>query len=331
MRVPAKLGATLTSYILKNRLTARERFPIALMLEPIHLCNLSCKGCGRILEFSQNKDFMDVEECLKAAEECGAPIVSITGGEPLLHPEIDKIAKGLLDQGRYVYLCTNGVLLEKTLDRLQPYPFFDINVHIDGLKPTHDTITAQEGVFEQATKAIRKAKKLGFRVCTNTTIYKDTKPQEVEELFTYLEGLGVNGMLVSPGFNYVENTNDVFLRPEDIKQRFGFVYELSKRFRLLNTPIYLKFLTGEKTLRCTPWGNPTRNTFGWKSPCYCITDTHYQTFQELMEKTDWDYYRSGKDPRCKNCMMHSSREPTAVLEGVNSLSDMWEMAKWSFS
>lgn len=331
MRVPVKLGTTLTSYLLKNRLVSRQRFPLVLMLEPTHLCNLSCKGCGRILEYKDDNDYMSMEDCLKAAEECGAPVVSVTGGEPLLHPRIDQIVQGLIDMGRYIYLCTNGLMLAETLDRFEPHPYFNINVHIDGLAPTHDTVTDQPGVFEEATEAIRKAKRMGFKVCTNTTIYKDTKPQEIEELFTYLEGLGVDGMLVSPGFSFEDNTNDVFLNREEIRQRFGFVYELSKRFRLLNTPIYLRFLKGEKTLRCTPWGNPTRNISGWKSPCYCITDTHYPTFRELMEKTDWDYYRSGKDPRCKNCMMHSGYEATVVLEGISSPSDMLEMARWSFS
>ncbi len=331
MKVPLKLGTSLTGYLLKNRISGKVRFPLVLMLELTHLCNLNCKGCGRILEFKNNQDFMGVEEALVAAEECGAPVVSITGGEPLLHPKADKIVKGLINMGRYLYLCTNGLLLAETLEKLEPHPFLNINVHIDGLAPTHDAIVEQPGAFEEATRAIKLAKEKGFKVCTNTTIFKQTKPQEIEELFTYLEGLGVNGMLVSPGFSFEANTNDVFLRREDIQSHFGFVYELSKRFRLLNTPIYLRFLRGEKELRCTPWGNPTRNTFGWKSPCYCITDTHYSTYKELMEKTDWEYYRSGQDPRCQHCMMHSGFEPTVVTEGVNTLSDMLEMAKWSFS
>ena len=330
MKVPLKLGAALTGYLLRNRIAGRPRFPLVLMLELTHRCNLACKGCGRILEFKDNKDFMSVGEALGAAEECGAPVVTVTGGEPLLHPRIDQIVKGLIDMGRYIYLCTNGLLLAETLDRLEPHPFLNINIHIDGLAPTHDAIVDQPGAFEEATKAIRLAKKRGFKVCTNTTIYKNTKPQEIEELFTYLESISIDGMLVSPGFSFEDNTKDVFLSRQEVCEHFGFVYELSKRFRLLNTPIYLKFLRGEVQLRCTPWGNPTRNTYGWKSPCYCITDTHYQTYQELMEKTDWEYYRSGNDPRCRNCMMHSGFEPTVVTEGVKGLSNMLEMARWSF-
>ncbi|MFQ5863286.1 MAG: adenosyl-hopene transferase HpnH [Candidatus Brocadiales bacterium] len=331
MRVSVKLGTTLTSYLLKNRLASRERFPLVLMLEPTHLCNLSCKGCGRIIEFSDNSNLLSVEECLGAAEECGAPVVSVTGGEPLLHPQIDEIIKGLMDMGRYIYLCTNGLLLAETLDRLEPSNYLNINVHIDGLESTHDEITAHEGSFKQAIEAIKKAKTLGFRVCTNTTLYLDTKPEEIEELFTCLEGLGVDGMLVSPGFSFVDNADDIFLTREQIQKRFRFIYELSKKHKLLNTPLYLKFLTGQKKLRCTPWGNPTRNTLGWKSPCYLITDKHFPTYKELMEKTDWEYYRSGKDPRCKNCMMHCGFEASVILEGVSGVSDMLEMAKWSFT
>jgi hopanoid biosynthesis associated radical SAM protein HpnH len=330
MKVPVKLGTTLTGYLLKNRIAGRLRFPLVLMLELTHLCNLTCKGCGRILEFKANKEFMSVEEALFSAEECGAPVVTVTGGEPLLHPNIDRIVKGLIGMGRYIYLCTNGLLLAEALDRLEPHSFLNINVHIDGLAPSHDAIVEQPGAFEEATRAIRLAKQRGFKVCTNTTIYKHTKPEEIEALFTYLEGIGVDGMLVSPGFSFEANAKDVFLRRQEVHEHFGFVYELSRRFRLLNTPMYLKFLRGERQLRCTPWGNPTRNTYGWKGPCYCITDTHYPTYQELMEKTDWEYYRSGQDPRCQNCMMHSGFEPTVVTEGVQTLADMWEMARWSF-
>lgn len=331
MRVPVKLGTALTSYLLKNRLASREKFPLVLMLEPTHLCNLSCKGCGRIIEYSDNSDLLSVEDCLSAAEECGAPVVTVTGGEPLLHPQVDAIVQGLVNMDKYVYLCTNGTLLSETLGRLEPSNYLNINVHVDGLEATHDAITAHEGSFRQATEAIRMAKARGFKVCTNTTLYLDTKPEEIEKLFTYLEGLGVDGMLVSPGFSFVENTDDIFLTREQIQKRFSFIYDLSKRHRLLNTPLYLKFLTGQKKLKCTPWGNPTRNTLGWKSPCYMITDRHYPTYKEMMEKTDWDYYRSGRDPRCKNCMMHCGFEASVITEGVKSISDMLEMARWSFS
>ncbi|MCQ4574901.1 MAG: adenosyl-hopene transferase HpnH [Candidatus Brocadiales bacterium] len=331
MRVPVKLGTSLTGYLLKNRLASREKFPLVLMLEPTHLCNLSCKGCGRIIEYSDNSDLLSVEECLGAAEECGAPVVTVTGGEPLLHPQVDEIVKGLVDMGRYIYLCTNGLLLTGILDKFEPSSHFNINVHIDGLEETHNAITLHEDSFKEAVEAIKEAKKLGFRVCTNTTLYLDTKPEEIEELFAYLEGIGIDGMLVSPGFGFVHSSDDIFLTREQIQKRFGFIYELSKRYRLLNTPLYLKFLTGQKKLKCTPWGNPTRNTLGWKSPCYLITDKHYPTYKELMDNTDWEYYRSGKDPRCKNCMMHCGFEASVILEGINGISDMMEMARWSFT
>ncbi|HHT9127047.1 MAG TPA: adenosyl-hopene transferase HpnH [Candidatus Brocadiia bacterium] len=332
MRVSARLGTSLAKYLLKNRLASREKFPLVLMLEVTHLCNLACKGCGRIWEYRETLgELMGVEECLSAVDECDAPVVSVTGGEPLMHPQIGDIVRGILDKKRHIYLCTNGLLLAESLHKLKPSPYFNINVHIDGLEETHDAITGVKGVFKRATDAIKKAKSAGFKVCTNTTIYKNTIPGEIEKLFIYLERLGVDGMLVSPGFSFEDNGNNIFLCREEIQQKFGFVYNLSKRFKVINSPLYLKFLRGERDLLCTPWGNPTKNYHGWKSPCYLITDTHYGTYRELMASTDWEKYRSGNDPRCKNCMMHSGYEATVVLEGGRKFSDILEMARWSLS
>jgi hopanoid biosynthesis associated radical SAM protein HpnH len=332
MRVSVKLGTSLTKYILKNKLASREKFPLVLMLEVTHRCNLACKGCGRIWEYKETlSELMSAQECLAAVDECGAPVVSVTGGEPLMHPQIGDIVSGILERKRHVYLCTNGLLLTESLQKFKPSPYLNINVHIDGLEETHDAITGLKGVFKEATEAIRMAKDFGFKVCTNTTIYKNTLPSEIEELFLHLESLGVDGMLVSPGFNFEDNNNNVFLCRQEIQQKFGFVYNLSKRFKVINSPLYLKFLRGERELLCTPWGNPTRNYHGWKSPCYLITDAHYGTYQELMASTDWEKYRSGKDPRCKNCMMHSGYEASVVLDGGKKLSDLIEMARWSFS
>ena len=329
MRISLSLSASLIKYLIKNKLLAIKRFPLVLMLEVTHTCNLACEGCGRIREYKETmKEMLSTEECLQAIEKCPAPVVTVTGGEPLMHPEIDRIINGIINRKRHVYLCTNGLLLVNAIKKLKPSKYFNVNVHIDGLEKTHDAI-AGKGVFERATDAIREAKRAGFRVCTNTTIYKNTTEDELEDLFSFLEGLGVDGMLVSPGFSFEHNKNEIFLCRKEVEERFGFIYGISSRYKILNSPLYLKFLKGERHLRCTPWGNPTRNYMGWKSPCYLITDAHYKTFSEYMENTDWKRYQEGGDPRCKDCMMHCGFEPTVVLEGGKRLSDIVEMARWS--
>ncbi len=332
MRVSLKLTSTLARYLIKNKFTSVKRFPLVLMLEITHNCNLACEGCGRIREYKDTMSkMMSVEECMSIADECRSPVVTVTGGEPLLHPDIGKIITGLLSKKRHLYLCTNGITLADSLEKFKPDPRLNINVHLDGLSDTHDRIVGAKGVFEKATNAIKLAKQLGFKVCTNTTIYKDTDPKEIESLFDLLTKMGIDGMLVSPGFSFVDNSNDVFLNKEEVYQKFSFVYELSKKYKIMNSPLYLKFLRGERELECTPWGNPTRNYLGWKSPCYMITDTHYKTFEEFMNTTDWNSYGTGKDPRCRNCMIHCGFEPTVVLEMGKSIKDVFEMARWSIS
>lgn len=331
MRVSLSLSSSLTKYLLKNKILSRARFPLVLMLEVTHQCNLACEGCGRIHEYKETmREMLRTEECIQAVDECPAPVVTVTGGEPLMHPEIDKIISAIVRKKRHIYLCTNGILLAEAIKKLRPSKYFNLNVHIDGLASTHDAI-AGNGVFERAIRGIKEAKRAGFKVCTNTTIFKNTSENEIEELFSFLEGLGVDGMLVSPGFSFEHNNNEVFLCRNEIQERFGFIYGISKKYKILNSPLYLKFLKGERSLKCTPWGNPTRNYLGWKSPCYLITDTHYKTFDECMENTDWEKYQEGKDPRCENCMMHCGFEPTVVLEGGKRISDIIEMTKWSFS
>ncbi len=268
---------------------------------------------------------------MHAAEECGAPVVSVTGGEPFLHPDLDKIVNGLISKRRHIYLCTNGITLGDSLDKYSPNPYLNINVHLDGMADTHDKIVGSKGIFKKATDSIRKAKQLGFTVCTNTTIFKDTDPKEIEELFAFLTEIGIDGLLVSPGFSFEDNSNDVFIQKEEFHRKFSFIYELSKKYKTMNTPMYMKFLMGERDLRCTPWGNPTRNYLGWKGPCYLITDAYYKTFKELMDNTDWDKYGTDKDPRCEHCMVHCGFEPTVVLETGKRLKDIYEMAKWNFS
>lgn len=330
MRFPLSLTASMTKHLVKNKFKAIKRFPLVLMLEITHKCNLKCDGCGRIREYSETlNSFVSFDECMHAAEECYTPVVTITGGEPLLHPDIDKIIAGLIAKRRHIYMCTNGILLEQSLDKFKPNSAFNINVHLDGLASTHDPIVGQKGVFDTAIAGIDAAKKRGFRVCTNTTIFKNTDLDEIKELFRYLTSINVDGMLVAPGFSFEDNDNDVFMNKEETHEKFLSVFELAKQFKVISSPLYLRFLKGERELLCTPWGNPTRNPQGWKSPCYLLTDKHCKTFAELMETTDWEKFRNRRDPRCKDCMVHCGVEPTVVLEGTKRIRDIIEMIKWN--
>ena len=332
MRFPWRLNYDLTRYIIRNNIQKIDKYPLVLMLEPTHLCNLACSGCGRIREYADTiQEMMSLEECLKSVDECPAPVVTITGGEPFLYPPIYALIEEVLKRGKHIYLCTNALLLEKALDIMKPHPNFTLNVHLDGLEETHDRILERKGTFKTAIDAIRKAKELGFRVCTNTTIFKETDLLEIEMLFSRLQDLGVDGLLVAPGFGYEAVGEKLFLERKDIERKFEQVYEMSRKYRFYSTPMYLKFLKGEKKLECTPWGNPTRNPQGWKAPCYLITDAHYPTYREMMEKTDWSRYGVGRDERCAQCMMHCGFEPTVVSEVAKSWKDMVEMAVWNMT
>jgi hopanoid biosynthesis associated radical SAM protein HpnH len=332
MRFPWRLNYDLTKYIIQNKTKGNDKFPLVLMLEPTHLCNLTCSGCGRIREYADTINaMMSLEECLGSVDECPAPVVTVTGGEPLLYPQLVPLVEGILARGKHTYLCTNGLLLDSALDTLKPHPNFYLNVHMDGLEQTHDRLLEQKGTFRTAIAGIKKAKQLGFRVCTNTTIFKDTDLVEIEMLFSQLTELGVDGILVAPGFDYEAVGEDLFLQRREIERKFAQVFELSKRFRFWSTPMYLRFLKGEKELQCTPWGNPTRNPQGWKAPCYLITDAHYPSYREMMAKTEWNRYGVGRDERCAQCMMHCGFEPTVVSEVAKSWKDVWEMVVWNLT
>jgi hopanoid biosynthesis associated radical SAM protein HpnH len=335
MRFPFSLTRSLTGYLLRKKWAKEKQFPLVLMLEPLHACNLRCQGCGRVREYADTVDQrLSVDECLESVEECGAPVVSICGGEPLIYPEIESLVDGIVAQGRHVYLCTNGLLLEKKLAGLRPTSQLLINVHIDGMDTSHDRITGRAGVFATAVKGIRAAKAAGFQVCTNTTIYKETNLDEITVLFGYLTELGVDGLMVSPAYGYESvcqsepgSKSDLFLTREEVRERFRQAREAWSRFRLTATPIYLDFLCGARELPCAAWANPTRNVRGWKAPCYLITDAHYPTYRELLEKTDWDQLGPGRDPRCEHCLVHCGFEPAAVLFG-NRWTDLVRMAVW---
>lgn len=339
MRFPLSLTTTMVGYIAKNKITRRKRFPLVLMLEPLHACNLTCTGCGRIREYESTiKQKLSVEECLASVEECGAPIVSLCGGEPLIYPEIGRLVREILKRRKHIYLCTNGMFIQKKLHEFRPTSRFFFNVHLDGLRETHDRCVEREGVFDAAVAGIRAAKQSGFLVCTNTTVFKDTNLDEIDALFAYLTRLGVDGFMLSPAYGYtaVHETNpqgaaEIFLTREDIRHKFQQAEKLLKKYRMNMSPVYLEFLAGKRELTCTAWGNPTRNIKGWKGPCYLITDEHHETFSDLMEKTDWDSYGHGKDPRCEHCMVHCGYEPSAAL-GVNKkLGDSLKMILWQFS
>lgn len=326
-----ELSLSLTKYLIKNKLQRKKRFPLVLMMEPTFRCNLACAGCGRIREYRDILDRMlSVEECLASVEESGAPVVSITGGEPLLHPDIGEIVTGITARKRFVHLCTNGLLLESSLRKFRPSPYISFVLHLDSLAESHDRFTGRKGVFDTAVAAMRAARRAGFQVLVNTTIYKGTKLEEIEELFSLLSQIPVGGIMVAPAFSYQAVDGDVFLSREEAIAAFKPVYELRNRFRFYNTPVYLEFLAGRRQLTCLPWSTPTRNPKGWKKPCYLITDGHCQTFRELMEETPWERYGPDNDPRCRNCMVHCGFEASALDEVGRSLSALWHTVRWNF-
>lgn len=330
MVFPWQLTSSLTRYLVKNKLQGKKRFPLVLMLEPTFRCNLACSGCGRIREF---KDIIDqaltVDESLAAVDESGAPVVSITGGEPLIHPDIEQIINGIIARKKFVYLCTNGLLLEDALKKFKPSPYMSFVLHLDSLAKTHDQIAGREGVFDIAISGMRAAKRAGFQVRTNTTIYRRSNHREIEELFASLSQIPVDGLMVSPAFSYEAVDGGDFLSRREFIDIFQPIYKFRKRFRFYNTPLYLEFLAGKREFQCTPWSTPTRNPKGWKRPCYLITDGHCQSFKELMEDTPWDKYGVGNDPRCANCMVHCGFEATAIDKAGVSPVGMWKMIKWN--
>ena len=398
MRFPLPLTAKIAKYIISKKLRGVEKFATVLQLEPLHTCNLTCTGCGRIREYSTSlKDVMGLEDCLGAAKECGAPMVSICGGEPLIYPQVETLVNGLLDQGRIVYICTNGMFMRKkmreyladklvrshgstggenelnsTLDVLlseelitpaqieeirkgktkpgssviAPSPWMYWNVHLDGLERTHDLIVEREGVFKECIAAIRMAKILGYQVATNTTVYKETEMGELEQMYDYLSWLGVDGHTISPGYDYDAAKEDMrkrlnlqpenfFLTREMTKEKFRDIRDWGNRYTFFGTPIYLDFLAGKRELTCSAWAIPTRNVRGWKAPCYLMTDGHYSSYRELLEKTDWEKYGVvdgvARDKRCENCMVHCGYEPSATLGRCAQPGDTWQNIAFNFA
>ena len=320
MSIPIIQKMRIGGYIINQMMAGRRCFPLVLMLEPTFRCNLHCQGCGKI-DFPEpvlNRR-MGVEECVGAAEECGAPIVSIPGGEPLLHPEIDQIVRALIARRRFVYLCTNALLVEQRINDFTPSPYLTFNVHLDGLRERHDAVVWRPGVFDQAVAAIRLLLARGFRVTTNTTLFAGETAANAAEFFDFLTSLGVEGMTVSPGFGY-ESASDqeMFLRRQETARLFRELFAIGRgrRWRFNHSSFYLDFLAGQRSYACSPWGNPTRNIFGWQKPCYLLNDGYVPTFAELIKNTEWERYGVGRDPRCADCMVHCGFEPSAVLDSV---------------
>jgi len=388
MRFPFALSAQIARHIIGHKLRGTAKFALVLQLEPLHTCNLTCTGCGRIREYSTSlTDMMSLEDCLGAAAECDAPMVSVCGGEPTIYPKIEELVDGLLGQGRIVYICTNGVFMRKkmreylartysarrtepVLTRLlaqqlvtekeaaeirqgkadgrpsiAPSKWLYWNVHLDALERVHDLIVEREGVFREGIEAIKMAKILGFQVASNTTVYKETDMQEIEQLFDFLSTLGVDGHTLSPGYDYdaakqdmikrlSRNPDDFFLTRSLARQKFAKVIEWGRRYPLFGSPIYLEFLAGARDLHCTAWAIPTRNVKGWKAPCYLITDGHYPTYHEMLEQVDWSKYGVfdgvARDARCENCLTHCGYEPTPSLGIDTQPGDTWKLIRYNF-
>ncbi len=330
MRMPLKLMIDLGRYVGRNKRAGKKYFPLVLMLEPLHACNLACVGCGRIVEYKDTiRDMMTLDDALASAKEADAPIVSICGGEPLMYKHIVPLTQRLIgEQKRHVQICTNAILLERFVRQVGPSPYLSFNIHIDGMRETNDRVVDREGHFDIVVKMIKMLKEKGYRVQTNTTVFRETSAEELKELVLFLTSLKVDGMLLTPGYHYQVLSNDgLYLKKEEMPYKFKQVRKMADDYRIINTPIYLDYLVGDRDLLCSPWTTVTRNPQGWKGPCYLITNGHYKTFQELHAATDWEFYRTKQDIRCRDCKLHSGFEGTVALEFGKNLKDSWRMVR----
>ena len=327
MTIPYFKEISIASYLLKQRIMGRKRYPLVLMLEPLFRCNLACVGCGKI-DYPDPilNQRMSVKDCLDAVDECGAPMVAIPGGEPLIHREIGEIVKGIIARKKFVSLCTNALLLEKKLHLFEPSPYLFFSVHLDGLEEHHDKSVSQKGVFEIAVRAVKAAKAKGFTVNVNATIFDGHTAEDIAAFLDQAKALGV-GVSISPGYAYERAPDqDHFLNRRKTKELFRRVFALGKgkKWDLMHSGLFLDFLAGNREYHCTPWGMPTRNLFGWQKPCYLLGEGYAKTFKELMETTDWDSYGTGRYEKCANCMAHCGYEPTAAHASIsNPFSALW--------
>jgi hopanoid biosynthesis associated radical SAM protein HpnH len=317
--IPLRQTVRVGAYVIERHLRGIARYPLVLMLEPLFRCNLACAGCGKIdYPDAILNQRLSVGECVDAVDECGAPIVVLAGGEPLLHRDIGDIVKGIIGRKKFVYLCTNALLLEKKLDQFRPHPDFAWTVHLDGDREEHDRTVCQEGVHDRAIAAIALAKRRGFRVNINATLFDTAEPGRVARFFDAVTAIGIDGITVSPGYAYERAPDqEHFLNRRRTKELFRGIFRHARgRWSFNQSGLFLDFLAGNQTYRCTPWGNPTRNVFGWQRPCYLLGEGYAKTFKELMEETDWDSYGTGNYEKCADCMVHSGYEATAVVDSV---------------
>ncbi len=330
MAVPVSQMVTVAKYVLTQKIKGVKRYPLVLMLEPLFRCNLACAGCGKIQYPDHVLDKrLTPEQCWAAAEECGAPMVSIPGGEPLIHPEMPEIVQGLVARKKYVYLCTNAILLERKLYEYTPSKYLTFSIHMDGLREEHDLAVCRDGVYDVAVKAVRAALKRGFRVTTNTTLFDDASPARVRSFFDEMMTLGVEGMMISPGYSYQKAPDQKnFLKRNRTRDLFARILSNRKRtWRFNQSPLFLEFLMGKREYQCTPWGNPTYNLFGWQKPCYLLQEGYAKTFQELLNDTEWDHYGTGRNEKCADCMVHCGYEASAVEDTFGSWSGFGRTVK----
>jgi hopanoid biosynthesis associated radical SAM protein HpnH len=326
MTMPLRQQLRIGGYILRQKLRRREKFAFLLELEPLFACNLACAGCGKIQQPANIlKQRMPVEQAVAAVEECGAPMVSIAGGEPLMHPQIGEMVKELTARKKFVFLCTNALLIPRKIDQFEPSPYFAWVVHLDGLQERHDASVCKEGVFEEAVEAIRECQRRGFRVTTNTTIFNTDSPQSVIDVMNYLnDDLKIDEMMISPGYAYEKAPDqEHFLGVQETTELFrkAFANGNRERWRFNHSPMFLDFLEGKVDFPCTAWAIPSYSLLGWQKPCYLMSDGYAKSYQELIDETDWDSYGRGRDPRCANCMAHCGYEPTAVFATMGSLKE----------
>jgi hopanoid biosynthesis associated radical SAM protein HpnH len=331
MPVPISQAWTVASYVLKQRIKGRKQYPLVLMLEPLYRCNLACAGCGKI-QYPAHvlKQELSPEECFKAADECGTPMVSIPGGEPLMHSQIEKIVEGLVARKKYIYLCTNALLLKEKLHLFKPSKYLTFSVHLDGQKEHHDFSVCREGGYELAVEGMKEALKRGFRVTTNTTLFDGADPRSVRAFFDEMMELGVEGMMLSPGYSYDKAPDQKhFLGRARTRRLFRAILANRKpTWQFNQSMLFLEFLMGKRDFRCTPWGMPTYSIFGWQKPCYLLQDGYTDSFAELMSTTEWgNYGTESGNPKCANCMVHSGYEASGVDYTFSSLKGLWAAAK----
>jgi hopanoid biosynthesis associated radical SAM protein HpnH len=330
MRFPLHIATDMIQHQARNAVKGNRRYPFVLMLEPLYTCNLACLGCATERHTGKLKDRLPVEKCLQAVDECGAPSVSICGGEPTVYPELKELIEGIIARRRHIYLCTNALLLdEKVFDVIAPHKRLTINVHLDGMRHTHDRVCNREGVFDKAIEMIREAKRRGYHVMTNTTVFRETDVNEVKALCELTKGLGVDGMLISPGYQYESVESDMFLTRQETRKKFQKILGFSRDYKLSSTPMFLEFAAGYRDYRCSPWSTVTFTPRGWKGPCYLIGEKFTFSWKQFWNETDWNYWESRSDDRCQNCAMHSGFEASVVREAGSNPKDLGRLVAWN--